>query len=60
MGILKRLKKYKTDICTVIGMLAFFSLSGAVPENPNGLQQGFIALLIILICVFIGKREVMP
>jgi hypothetical protein len=55
MKIFKWLKKHKSGICVVIGMLAFFSLSGVeAPANGNGALQGVIAVLIMTACVVIG------
>lgn len=48
----------KTKICTVLSILAFAALSGASPDNPNGLLQGVVCVAIITSCIILCRKEI--
>ena len=51
---MEKLRKVIQWFCAFFGVLGFCMLSGAVPENPNGLQQGIIATVIMVVSMLVG------
>lgn len=55
---MKKTKKTIHAIAVLTGVIAFFALSGAVPDNPGGTASGLLQALIctgiIGLCIVVG------